>query len=75
MTDNFIYIQQGIEYELHRLTDFEVNHNLFKGHLLVPHQIKATSRKRELVDEVKVYFDRWLQQIRIVLLQGRGMLV
>lgn len=60
----------GIEYDLEHLTNFEVSHNLFKGHLLAPHQIKATSRKRELVDEVKYHFDRWLQQISVVLIQG-----
>lgn len=61
---------QGVEYELENLTKFVVNHNLYKGHLLVPHQVKDTSCKRELVDEVKVHFDRWLQQISIVLIQG-----
>ncbi|KAG4073253.1 hypothetical protein HA402_008599 [Bradysia odoriphaga] len=60
-----------IEYQLDNLTDFEVSHKLFKGHLLVPHQIKATSRNRDLVDEVKKYFDRWLQRIAIVLLQDK----
>lgn len=65
-----IYNSKGIEYELSNLTDFEVSHNLYKGHLLVPHQIRETSRKRELVDDVKSYFDRWLQQILIVLIQG-----
>lgn len=71
--DNNLWVtcySPGIEYELNHLIDFEVSHNLFKGHLLVPHQIKATSRKRELVDEVKHYFDRWLQQISICLIQG-----
>lgn len=52
------------------MTDFEVSHNLYKGHLLVPHQIQETSQKRELVDDVKSYFDRWLQQIYIILTQG-----
>lgn len=62
---------QGIEYELENLTEFEVSHNLYKGRLLVPHQIKETSLRRDLVDEVKKYFDRWLQRIAIVLLQGK----
>lgn len=52
-----------------------MKHMLYKGHLLVPHQIKDTSRKRELVEEVKSHFDRWLQQIRIVLMQGKHVIV
>lgn len=62
---------KGIEYQLENLMEFEVSHKLYKGHLLVPHQIKDTSRKRELVDEVKKYFDRWLQRIAIILTQGK----
>lgn len=49
---------------------FHVNHDLFKGFLLVPHQIEATSKRRDKVAEVEKTFSVWMKQIKIVVVQG-----
>jgi dynein heavy chain, axonemal len=47
-----------------------VNHNLFKGFLLAPHQIEATSKRRDKVAEVEVGFLQWMKKIKSVVAQG-----
>lgn len=60
----------GTDNTLTNIIKFEVNHNLYKGRLLVPHQITETSRNRNLVYEVESYFQRWMRQIQTVITQG-----
>jgi dynein heavy chain len=43
---------------------------LYKGHLLVQHQIEATSKKRDKVAEVEHAFEHWTKQIKTVVAQG-----
>lgn len=47
-----------------------MDNNLYKGHLLVSHQIDETSRKRNKVYEVERIFRHWMRQIQTVLTQG-----
>lgn len=49
---------------------FNVNHELFKGFLLAPHQIEATSKRRDKVEEVQKAFYTWVQQIKIIVEHG-----
>jgi dynein heavy chain, axonemal len=49
---------------------FEVPHALFKGHLLVPHQIAASAKSRERVAKVEVTFNHWTRQILTAITQG-----
>lgn len=49
---------------------FEVDHQLFKGFLLVAHQIEATSKRRDKVAEVENYFYQWMKQIKTVVVRG-----
>lgn len=46
---------------------FEVSHELYKGFLLVPHQIEATSKRRDKVAEVEQAFSRWMKLIKEVI--------
>lgn len=48
---------------------FDVNNELFKGFLLAPHQIVATSKRRDKVAEVEEAFKHWLRQITVVISQ------
>ena len=50
--------------------NFEVNHELYKGFLLAPHQIVATSKRRDKVAEVEAAFVTWLKQIKSAVCQG-----
>lgn len=50
---------------------FEVDNNLYKGRLLVDFQIKATASNRDLVQLVEKHFSRWMDQIHLVLNEGR----
>lgn len=50
---------------------FYVDHNLYKGHLLVAHQIVESSRLPDRVHLVEVHFTRWLRQMQKVLTQGQ----
>lgn len=49
---------------------FKICHNLYKGFLLVPHQIKETSLNRTRVKEVEKYFSMWLRIISVTLEKG-----
>lgn len=51
--------------------NFDVNTDLFKGHLLVKYQIEESSRSKGLVLQTEEYFLRWMNQIKVVLVQGR----
>lgn len=50
---------------------FHVEHNLYKGHLLVPHQIVESSRLPDRVHLVELHFTRWLRQMQKVITQGQ----
>lgn len=52
------------------MVEFEVNHELYKGHLLVMFQIVESSRLRDRVYKVEKYFLRWLRSMEIVITQG-----
>lgn len=47
-----------------------MSHELFKGFLLAPHQIEATSKRRDKVAEVETAFFHWMKQIEAVVVQG-----
>lgn len=49
---------------------FEVNHDLYKGHLLAPHQIEASAKKPEKVAEVERSFNIWMKKIENAMVQG-----
>lgn len=53
------------------MVEFEVDHNLYKGHLLVPFQITESSRIATRVYVVELYFRRWLHKMQTVMIQGR----
>lgn len=57
---------------LGNMVTFEVDHMLYKGHLLVPHQIVESSRMIERVRQVETYFSRWLRFMEIILIQGKN---
>lgn len=59
-----------LECILKQIVVFEVDHNLFKGYLLVPHQIGETALKRELVVQVERVFIKWMRQIKVILVIG-----
>lgn len=68
---NFIEFFKSTHHDLQTcMVNFQVNHNLFKGFLLAPHQIKETSKKRDKVAEVEAAFNIWLKQIKSVISQG-----
>lgn len=50
---------------------FNVDNALFKGHLLVQHQIEATSKKRDKVAEVEKQVILWYKQINLILAEGK----
>lgn len=55
--------------------DFPIDNQLFKGHLLVPHQIEASSKKRDKVTEVESAFKRWIKIIETIVVQGNALIV
>lgn len=56
---------------LQNIVTFEVDNNLYKGHLLVPFQIEESARLKDRVAEVERYFLRWLRIMETILTQGR----
>jgi len=50
--------------------NFKVEHALYKGYLLAPHQVEATSKRPEIVAQVEHDFLMWLKQIKSVVAQG-----
>lgn len=50
--------------------NFEVNNELFKGFLLAPHQIEATSRRLDKIVEVEYAVQIWMKQIKRVISKG-----
>lgn len=48
------------------MVNFDVNHELFKGFLLAPHQVEATCKRRDKVAQVEIAFIAWMKQIKIV---------
>lgn len=50
--------------------NFKVDNQLFKGFLLVPHQIEATSKSRDKVQLVEKAYTTWIEQIKRVVAQG-----
>lgn len=44
---------------------------LYKGHLLVQHQIVESSRIQSRVQQVELYFSRWLRHMQMVITQGQ----
>ena len=70
-TDSYINFLKSTKFDLLNSTvKFEVNNDLFKGFLLAPHQIKATSKMRDKVAEVEKTFIIWLHQMQSALCQG-----
>ncbi|XP_037951167.1 dynein heavy chain 8, axonemal [Teleopsis dalmanni] len=53
---------------------FDVNHDLFKGRLLVRFQILNTSKDMERVRTVEKYFSQWMKQIQAILTEGQQIL-
>lgn len=49
---------------------FEVDHDLYKGFLLVPYQIRATSKKRVKVLEIETIFRKWMKQMEVAVIQS-----
>lgn len=62
---------QSTDKTLGNMVTFEVDHMLYKGHLLVPHQIEESSRIVSRVRQVELYFSRWLRYMEIILEQGK----
>lgn len=60
-----------LESILKQIVEFEVDHDLFKGHLLAPFQIEETALKRELVIKVETIFIKWMRQIKMILVIGQ----
>lgn len=48
-----------------------MNHTLYKGFLLAPHQIEETSKRRDKVTEIEKAFSTWMKQIKVVLVEGQ----
>lgn len=59
------------ETTLANMVTFEVDHNLYKGQLLMPFQITESSRIYSRVKLVELYFCRWLRKIQMVITQGQ----
>lgn len=69
--DTFLKFLAATDSDLDNRVFFDVSHELYKGHLLVPYQIKETSIRPNLVYEVEKSFRRWMRKTEIALLQGR----
>lgn len=70
-TDSYIKFLRNTKRDLVEFTVvFEVNHDLFKGFLLAPHQIKATAKMKDKVAEVEKSFLVWIQQMERAATQG-----
>lgn len=68
--DHFLGFLKSTHHDLKTCTvKFDVDHNLFKGFLLAPHQIEETSKNRERVARVETAFG-WLKQIKVVISHG-----
>jgi len=67
----FIKFLKSCDYDLTNRTLFDVNHQLYKGFLLVKFQIETTATKREKVYEVENSFRHWMKQIETVIIQGQ----
>lgn len=59
------------EATLSTMVTFYVEHELYKGHLLAPHQIAASSRIPERVARVEAHFSSWLRKMQKVITQGQ----
>lgn len=59
-----------LEFILKQIVEFEIDHDLFKGHLLAPFQIEETALKKELVVKVEKIFIKWMRQIKMILVIG-----
>lgn len=70
-TDSYIKFLRSTKDDLESTINFEVNHVLFKGFLLAPHQIKATSMMKDKVAEVEKGFLIWIHQMQEAATQGK----
>lgn len=68
--DNFKKFIKTTDEDSNGCDHFEVDHMLYKGFLLVPHQIQESAMNPAKVAEIEIHFSRWLQQMEIALTQG-----
>lgn len=59
-----------LESILKQIVEFDVDHDLFKGHLLASFQIEETALNRDLVMKVEQSFTKWMRQIKMILVIG-----
>lgn len=67
---NVFCIFIGTESDIQNRIHFEVDHDLYKGFLLAPHQIRATSKKRVKVLEIEAIFKKWMKQMEVAVIQS-----
>lgn len=48
-----------------------MNNELYKGRLLVKHQIEESARNKEIVCQTEGYFAKWMSEIQLALIQGQ----
>lgn len=53
---------------------FKVDNMLFKGYLLVPHQIIESSKIKKRVVDVEEAFKMWMRQMQYAIQQGKKIL-
>ncbi|XP_055386175.1 dynein axonemal heavy chain 8 [Condylostylus longicornis] len=68
--DTYVQFLNSSNDIVYNTLEFEVDQNLYKGHLLVPHEINETSKKVRLVRKVEKFFGEWMQLIEIVQVKG-----
>lgn len=65
------YCQLATDNFLSEILTFDVNNELYKGRLLVKHQIEESARNKEIVCQTEDYFAKWLCQIQLALIEGQ----
>jgi dynein heavy chain len=69
--DHFLSFLKSTDNDLmNSMVTFDVDHDLYKGHLLAPHQIEATAKKPEKVVDVERFFNIWMKRIENAMVQG-----
>lgn len=66
----FCKFLHNTEYSLLHRVIFHVPHELYKGHLLAPHQVAQTARNRELATKVEKTFALWMKQMEAVITES-----
>lgn len=66
-----IKLYEGTDNTIENRLIFEVDNMLFKGFLLVPHQIIESSKIKKRVVDVEEAFKMWMRQMQYAIQQGK----